>query len=91
MELCSPSSCCSRYYRKVIIRINILRSYFCRLENTRSVVEWINDNLPEEDELTVKVQYGDVAELNNIFVSECLKTLCDESTTFSSSLEATLY
>jgi hypothetical protein len=63
---------------------------FHRLENTRAVVEWISDNLPEEDEIKVDLQVGDVAEINQLFNDQCLGTFCDASEVFSSSLEPAL-
>jgi hypothetical protein len=53
-----------------------------RLHSTRDVLEYVYDNIPEEDELTVELQWGDVAEINNLFNDECITPFCGISKDF---------
>jgi hypothetical protein len=53
-----------------------------RLQQTRSVLEYVYENIPEEDVLTVELQWGDVAEINNIFNVDCITPFCGVSRDF---------
>lgn len=86
------TTCCSNYlgvdnkvWDFVLLPVAV-RDMIERLENTRAVLEYVYDNIPEEDELYVEMQWGDVAEINNIFNDQCITPFCGLSKNFMGDL-----
>ena len=90
------SSCCSNYlgvennlWDFVLLPVAV-DDMIQRLEKTRSVIEWTYNAVPEIEDMSIFYQWGDVAELNKLFLSDCLSPFCKKSTNFLENLNTAL-